>query len=271
MDVSKSNFPARCVDVAIGILLIATALLKAANPDQTLSFLDYSSSSIRFIAIQTEIVLGTWLILGMARRTAWTMALILFAIMAVASLWLAIQGQSDCGCFGSIHVSPWLTFAIDMVSIALLILTRPKRLHWQNALLPISLCAILILSGVGLSTWTDSSAGRRTIAKFQGHDILLEASQIDIGSGRPDETKTVEITLHNLANHDIKIVGGKASCSCVATKGLPMTVKANGTAHIPIEVTYLSDPGLFKREFTLLIDRATTSQLHGELIGVVAP
>ena len=199
------------------------------------------------------------------------MALILFAIMAVASLWLAIQGQSDCGCFGSIHVSPWLTFAIDLLSITLLILTRPERLRWQHGLLPVSLFAILILSGVGISTWIDSSAGRRTIAKFQGRDILLESTQIDIGSGVPDEVKTVNITLHNLADHDIKIIGGKAACSCVATKGLPMVVQANGTAHIPIEVTYLSDPGLFKREFTLLISRAMTSQVHGELIGVVAP
>lgn len=271
MDAAKSNILARCCDIAIGLLLISAAILKAANPQQTLSLIDYSSTSIRFIAIQTEIIVGSWLILGMARRTAWTMAMILFVVMAMASLWLGLQGQSDCGCFGSVQASPWLTFALDITCIGLLIFTRPETFHWRGMILPVGCLGVLAMAGIGLSAWVESLNGRRTLARLQGHDVLLDTKQIDIGAGQPDEIKTIEIKLYNLSNREIKIVSGKASCSCVVTEGLPMVVAAHGEAIIPMKVTYLTDPGLFKREYTLFLDQANRSQVHGELIGVIVP
>jgi hypothetical protein len=48
-----------------------------------------------------------------------------FALFACYSLDLAIAGAGSCGCFGRLHVHPWITVAIDMSAVCALILSMP--------------------------------------------------------------------------------------------------------------------------------------------------
>jgi hypothetical protein len=43
------------------------------------------------------------------------------------TLYKAVTGAASCGCFGSVHVNPWITlFAIDLPALLALSIFRPK-------------------------------------------------------------------------------------------------------------------------------------------------
>jgi hypothetical protein len=107
------------VFVGLGLLLLLTALLKAQGSDEgalgqnTILF----SPRLRFAVMEAEALLGLWLLSGWAKRAAWFFAVAFFLVVAGFSLYLGLMGQSSCGCFGRIHVSPWNAFALDVACL----------------------------------------------------------------------------------------------------------------------------------------------------------
>jgi len=71
-----------------------------------------------------EWLMGLWLLSGFQRRAAWLAAVILFAAFAMYNCFQALGGAQDCGCFGRVEVSPWVTFIFDL-AVTLLLLTYP--------------------------------------------------------------------------------------------------------------------------------------------------
>jgi hypothetical protein len=88
--------------VVLGLLLITTAGLKLFDPSpDTLGGLELlSSPHWRLAAIYAEAALGVWLLIGSLPRLLWVGALVGFSLLASASLYLAIDGQSfpQCSC-----------------------------------------------------------------------------------------------------------------------------------------------------------------------------
>jgi hypothetical protein len=52
--------------------------------------------------------------------------LLCFSVFSAITLYKGITGAESCGCFGSIHVNPWITlFAIDLPAVIALAVFRP--------------------------------------------------------------------------------------------------------------------------------------------------
>src|SRR6266404_4121407 len=143
---------------SLGLLLLAAAGLKAHELLNDPLFEDsfFSSPRLQIVTIEAEIVLGLWLLSCWFVRAAWATAVIFFAVLASASLYLALDGQPSCGCFGQVTVSPWATFAFDAIIVTALLawhlpqsfqLDAPGRMR---GVLPTALgtTVILALSGV---------------------------------------------------------------------------------------------------------------------------
>jgi hypothetical protein len=65
--------------------------------------------------------------LGLLKKAAWPAAFACFSFFSVITLYRAATGAGSCGCFGSVHVNPWITlFAIDLPAVLALSLFRPK-------------------------------------------------------------------------------------------------------------------------------------------------
>jgi hypothetical protein len=79
----------------------------------------------------SEVALASWLLSGLCRKWAATSAVMLFSVFAMVSLFKGIGGQSECGCFGHISVSPWISLLVSAVSIGCLFLWRSS----QNSML----------------------------------------------------------------------------------------------------------------------------------------
>jgi hypothetical protein len=77
--------------------------------------------------IELELIIALCLVLGILPRHTRRLAITLFFVFLGTSLYQAVIGRSTCGCFGEVHVSPWLTATMDAIVIIALICWRPGQ------------------------------------------------------------------------------------------------------------------------------------------------
>jgi hypothetical protein len=111
-----------------GVLLLASAL-KAyyliSGPILKTGLL--TSKWFLIPTIELELIIALCLLLGILPRHTRRLAITVFCIFLATSLYQAVIGRSTCGCFGEVHVSPWLTGTIDALAIVALICWRPSE------------------------------------------------------------------------------------------------------------------------------------------------
>jgi hypothetical protein len=105
---------------AIGLLLVAAALLKAASPYEVATLRQAYELPRWLIVAGTlmEVSVGSALLVGVKTRPIWLTAVALFGAFSVFSLYRVLMGYESCGCFGPIKVHPLLTFNLDVAAIA---------------------------------------------------------------------------------------------------------------------------------------------------------
>ena len=129
----------RIVMTLAGLLLIAAAGLKFIEALNICipGWREHGVwESYEFILVQLplEFALGVWLISGLFRKAAWLAGTLAFLGFIGVTLFKAISGAESCGCFGQIHVNPWLTLGlIDVPMFLLLVINPPGK---QYTLLP---------------------------------------------------------------------------------------------------------------------------------------
>jgi hypothetical protein len=68
-----------------------------------------------------------WLLSSLLKKAAWLAAISCFSLFSAVTFYKAITGYASCGCFGSVHVNPWITlFAIDLPAVIALAVFRPE-------------------------------------------------------------------------------------------------------------------------------------------------
>lgn len=128
-----------------GLLLIVASILKFAEMlaicipswvDNKYGF--WESYEFFLIQIPLEFALGVWMVSGLFRKAAWIAGTLAYLGFIFVTIFKVITGAESCGCFGQIHVNPWITlFAIDVPFFLLLAIFRPKGLKllpppWPN-------------------------------------------------------------------------------------------------------------------------------------------
>ena len=114
----------------LGILLLTGAVLKGwqlltepvANSDI------WSYRPFLILTVEFELALAIWLLSGLFKKAAWLASLLCFSLFSMITLYKGITGAESCGCFGSVHVNPWITlFAIDLPAVIALSIFRPGK------------------------------------------------------------------------------------------------------------------------------------------------
>ena len=115
----------------LGLLLIVAAVLKGhelltvpvAGKDL------WSWRPFLIFQVEFELAMGIWLLSGVFKRLAWLAGLLCFGLFCCVTLYKGLTGAASCGCFGTVHVNPWITLlAIDLPAVIALSLFRPVRL-----------------------------------------------------------------------------------------------------------------------------------------------
>jgi len=121
--------PSDIVAKLLAALLLIAAALKAwqlltepvANSDI------WSYRPFLILTIEFELALGLWLLSGLFKKAAWLTTLLCFAAFSAITLYKALTGAASCGCFGKIHVNPWLTLlTIDLPAVLALLIFHPQ-------------------------------------------------------------------------------------------------------------------------------------------------
>ena len=74
----------------------------------------------------------------------------------------------------------------------------------------------------------------------------------------------------NHSDREVNLIGGSYGCRCTTTKNLPLTIAANGSAEIDIEITFKGTPEEFNHRFKFFTDIKTQPKLNGMIVGRVA-
>lgn len=114
-----------------GLVLIAASILKIHQMlvvciPGWLQMGIWESWEFNLWQIPLELCLGIWLISGLFRKAAWAAGTLAFFGFIFVTLYKGMTGAASCGCFGQIHVNPWLTLGlIDVPLFLILVLNRP--------------------------------------------------------------------------------------------------------------------------------------------------
>jgi len=117
------------VMVVAGLILIVATVLKIHHllTEPIISKGFWESWEFFLIQIPLELGLGIWLVCGLFRKAAWVVAVLSFGLFIVVTLQKGLIGAESCGCFGRVHVNPWVTLSVIDIPLFLgLVVLRPK-------------------------------------------------------------------------------------------------------------------------------------------------
>lgn len=136
----------------LGAVLLSAAILKgwqlATEPTAAKGLL--ASRWFLIVGVEVEWLLGLWLVSGLYKRLAWLAALSCFTLFCGITLYKAVSGESSCGCFGRIAVSPWYTLVFDAVSVMALLGCRAPLIEWRSNTHLRTRLALLVCLGSGI-------------------------------------------------------------------------------------------------------------------------
>ncbi len=235
------------VRALLGLVLLSAAALKiygwSVSSVPPVGW--FSAPGVQAAAIGWEILLGTWLLVGIAPLGSWVVAIGTFTLLAGISAYLGWIGQATCGCFGTIKASPWHAFTVDVATLVLLVTGRPEwesiksvqddgfwRLISLGAYFVLGVSAI-VASLAGIGTWVYGSP-EVALAHLRGELVVVTPEYVDCGSGKPGEILEANVAVHNWDDQWVRVYGGTSDCSCITTKGLPVTIPPRGSLVIPV-------------------------------------
>jgi hypothetical protein len=268
------------IRIVLGLLLLSAAAFKAhgfwTGTAQPMPLLP--SPRAQVVVIESEALLGFWLLSGLYRRAARNVAFIFFCLLACVSLYLALLGESSCRCFGRVQVNPWLTFALNLGAMMGLIFARftphaegdSATSKSRSARIPVLAClaafVIVIFAGLFIAT-DDLWAG---LARLRGDFITVEPAITDVGSGLTGERRDFTVSVINNAEHSVRFIGGTSSCACMATDDLPLTLAPGERRLLRVRMTFNGSQGLFQERFVLYTDQESqtvvVSRFHGRVM-----
>ncbi|MCR4415723.1 MAG: hypothetical protein NUV77_25195, partial [Thermoguttaceae bacterium] len=213
--------------IFLGLLLVTAAGLKAHQLATEATVGDGIMHSRWFILTVTEceLLLGVWLLSGIARRASWAATVMCFVGFAVVSGYKIIEGESTCGCFGAVSVSPAQTIALDVVVLLALLVWRPLN----NYSLSPQRGTVLFLVPIGGVMLTVALV---CCLFIPGPPIEVAAVSLSFDAAPPIRDYRLPILIRNVTSSDVVVSGFASSCKCAVVRDAPVTVPAHGQLKI---------------------------------------
>ena len=252
----------RIVSRLIGLLLLASAALKsqglAVGPVAQIGIL--GATWLQVAVIEFEVVLGLWLLWGGYPFGSWITTLATFTTFAGVSFYSGWIGQTSCGCFGELPVSPWWAFGLDVGVIVGLLFIRPFRQSSDSGAAAGPIARWIFRSGVaGVTITTVMLVGAMAafgslegaLAFTRGYSVYASPSTIDLGTKEPGEMVDFDLALANRGPRSFQVVGGTFDCNCSVVEDLPIEIQPNGSAFVKGKIQFPKSAGAFKRWATV--------------------
>ena len=263
-------------------VLLSAATLKLLDGQVPVSFVHMfgteAATVVHLLVLQWELLLGVALLLGIRKSLVHRLTLGTFFAFAAVSFWSGWVGQSDCGCFGSVSVSPWLTFGFDLVAVLLLVLTSRSRKSFTDSpdrsgvwrFARVAALAVVLFNGVVAAASVNAGSVTDALTWLRGTQLSIDGAPVDLGDQDSGQTVAREISVRNHLGRPVRVVGGTSDCSCVATDSLPVTIPPHAAVTIHVSLRLPPDkPGRFARRVWLWSDadeRLCVFQMFGTVV-----
>jgi hypothetical protein len=243
------------------LLLLAAACLKLAGLKANLGGQGTLHALTPLLAAG-ELILGSWLVSGRVAAVAWAVASLTFVVFAVAASLSVWAGQATCGCFGVVRVDPKWALLADVVVLAALLAVRPRpaelfeQLKRSGPALAVWVGgpALVVAALVAVALWWFPSL-EASVAWLRGEPLLVTPGVVDLGPGKAGESRTAEVTVANLTDRPVRLIGGTSDCACTMLGDLPLTIPAGEWRAVPVTVKYpIEGRGAFTRSLSLRTD-----------------
>jgi methylamine utilization protein MauE len=111
--------------LSAALLAAATLKWQGLAADGPADGAPFAPRWLLFGAVEVEWAMGLWLLTGLHPEQTRHAATACFAAFACIALTKAMGGETSCGCFGRLTISPWYTLAFDIAALAALRAFRP--------------------------------------------------------------------------------------------------------------------------------------------------
>jgi hypothetical protein len=218
----------------------------------------FSQPRVQIATAEWELVLGLWLIYGIALRSLWSAASITFLIFGCISGYLGCVGVASCGCFGTLRVSPWYAFILDVAAVVSLAFCRPSfsiasheecgqtvstglRQSLTSGLIWVTSVLLFLIGLSVVGAWYAGST-EAAIARLRGESLSVDEPYLDFGSGHPDDSLERILTVRNWTNSPVRLIGGTSDCSCTSHIDLPITIEPLSSATVRLRLRVPRSP-----------------------------
>lgn len=258
-----------------GVILTAAAVLNLApnviGGGTSVDF--FTLSRLTVAAGAVELAVGLWLCVGWWRRPSLATAALLFAAFGAVSLAKGVAGEADCGCFGQISMSPWVTFGLDALLTAGLVVaflnapeSQPEAVGSLYRWLRVSVAAAVV-AGCGLLVAV-SEYGPISMWFAAGRPAGVSAEPVDVGSRAGGRVEAIT-RVRNVTRRAVRLVGSQASCSCVKMTEVPADIPAGGEATVRLSVSLDGPPRRISERILLFTDCPESPRLRISVSGRV--
>lgn len=202
----RSGQPYRIVELALGLVLAATAALKVSGLGSGTLAGDgwYARADVQAAAMAWEGLLAAGLFWGGARRLVWLLCVVTFVAFSGVNLSMGLAGQATCNCFGAVAVNPWWVLSLDVVVLATLMVSRPpltgfrrpgQMLAEVRPLLGIAATTAALAGGLVLIGWMVYGSPSAAAARLRGEVGGVRGRLVELGDhpGRALVTPAVEV------------------------------------------------------------------------------
>ena len=196
-----------------------------------------------------------------------------FACAAIYSGWRTMTGAESCGCAGALDIPPWPFFVLDLMIVASLIHLRKSWfdaakirgfLFRPDVVGATAGCFLVI----GLLVFSQTSVGSELADRFmRGYSVTARTASFGVARGT--ESREVDLVLKNRAKTPARIIGFRASCSCVVPDQSAFAViPAGGELSLPIAVTP-EKRGRFHQRVLFYLDTPRQFVVAADITGFV--
>lgn len=228
----------------LGCFLVFAGALKLFHPgDIGLSIaIGRDMSSFVTAGIIAELLLGILLIIGIAQPGTWILTLFTFLCFTAISLTLVYFWQVNCGCFGAVKTSPWISLTLNLIIVTILICSRPLLNTFFADIkiaLPIAVAigsrTVACLGLVIMACWFWFGSVNSAMAHLSGETVLFSKIQY-IGSLPAGISIEYPVLITNNSDRPVVVIGGTSDCNSTAIINLPATLMAYESKDISILV-----------------------------------
>jgi hypothetical protein len=262
--------------VITGTFLVALACLKLTflAPSDIEAAHQFLGKNVQQAATAFELILGVWLLTGIAAEGAWIGTISLFSVFVAANSFLLLVGQASCGCLGTIKISPLYSLLMDLlvISACLYCTPRPGRFprleifcdSVRNSLSTAFL--FLVLTSLLLYTTGQLKAGW---AWLNGQPLIIDSGSIDLGFVAAGSVVETSVSIRNRSHSYVTITGGEDDCSANAIDSLPVKIEPGEIKSIFVRIRVPRREGKMEKSAFLLTDADAQPILHSYFTGTV--